>query len=186
MDEEIRHIDSLPWPAPSFTSLTPHWTSLYLSHPLVCQSTLTKCSGKSALLSPFLFHLPPLSPLLLLLPSFIYLFCVKTKNKRKKTKKNVLCSLLTWKLLFYTKSRLGFLFSNIWMLEVLYWRKKTQNIIIIISIVLQLYIMYSHFLSGTWNKHAEYAFTLFSSFLFFWLSPVWYLHGTGKWLLHAF
>lgn len=57
MDEEIRHIDSLPWPAPSFTSLTPHWTSLYLSHPLVCQSTLTKCSGKSALLSPFLFLL---------------------------------------------------------------------------------------------------------------------------------
>lgn len=75
--------------------------------------------------------------------------------------------MLTWKLLFYTKSRLGFLFSNIWMLEVLYWRKKTQNIIIIISIVLQLYIMYSHFLSGTWNKHAEYAFTLFFSFLFF-------------------
>lgn len=91
MDEEIRHIDSLPWPVPSFTSLTPHWTSLYLSHPLVCQSTLTKCSGKSALLSPFLFHLPPLSPpLLLLLPSFIYLFCVKTKNKQKKTKKSPL------------------------------------------------------------------------------------------------
>lgn len=69
--------------------------------------------------------------------------------------------MLTWKLLFYTKSRLGFLFSNIWMLEVLYWRKKTQNIINIIHrIVLQLYSMYSHFLSGTWNKHAEYTLLL--------------------------
>lgn len=97
------------------------------------------------------------------------------------------CSLLTWKLLFYTKSRLGFLFSNMWMLEVLYWRKKTQNIIIIISIVLQLHI-YSHFLSGTWNKHAEYAFTLFSLFLFLFPSPVWYLHGTesGSFMLFNF
>jgi len=78
------------------------------------------------------------------------------------------------------------------MLEVLYWRKKTQNIINIIRIVLQLYSMYSHFLSGTWNKHAEDAFTLFSLVFCFLLVFVvgmlsaWKQEGLHQWILHAF
>ena len=163
MDEEIRHIDSPPGNVPSFTSLALHCTSLYLSlSPIVCQSTLTKCNGIPALLSPSSSSSSSSSST----PTFYLPFLCKKKKKRKKKikldKKMSFVSLLTWKLLFYTESRLGFLFSNIWMLEVLYWRKKktkknnkTQNIIIIIRIVLQLYSMYSHFLSGTWNKHAE-------------------------------
>lgn len=126
MDEEIRHIDCMLQTHPLLNILHP---SVYLStslSPLVCQSTLTKCNSKPALLSP------TSSSALSILS--VYFLC-KNKRKEKETnnnKKNVLCSLLTWKLLFYTKSRLGFLFSNIWMLEVLYWRKKKQNIIMII------------------------------------------------------
>lgn len=67
-------------------------------------------------------------------------------------------------------------------------KKKTQNIIIIIRIVLQLYSMYSHFLSGTWNKHAEEMlwlcfpcfFFVVLFYFFLYLSSICYLHGTGR------
>lgn len=66
--------------------------------------------------------------------------------------------------------------------------KKKHNIIIIIRIVLQLYSMYSHFLSGTWNKHAEEMlwlcfpcfFFVVLFYFFLYLSSICYLHGTGR------
>lgn len=68
------------------------------------------------------------------------------------------------------------------MLEVLYWRKNTEYYYYHTHCPPAIqYSMYSHFLSGTWNKHAEYMLLLcFPCFFVLYLSSICYLHGTGR------
>lgn len=65
--------------------------------------------------------------------------------------------------------------------------ENTQNINMIIRIVLSYTVQYvSHFLSGTWNKHAEYTLLLRFCFLFVCFVFVsCYLHGTGRFASHG-
>lgn len=130
------------------------------------------------------YHPPPSPPPLPFPPQhFIYLFCVK--KKRKKIKQDKKMSFVPcWLESFFFIQRVDWDFyfpiSECWKYCI---GEKTQNIIIIIRVVLQLYSMYSHFLSGTWNKHADICFYfvfLVFGYVFLYLSSIRYLHGTGR------
>lgn len=87
---------------------------------------------------------------------------------------------------FIQRVDFGFLFSTIWMLEVLYWKNWPIILIhIVIAALTTICILIS-----LWhlNKHAEtmLLFSLLSFFFFFKLSWICYLHGTGRLMLLNF
>lgn len=144
----------------SLPSSLPPSEPLSTSHPLY-----VKAHSLSATVNlPSCYHPspPPLS-------HFIYLFCAKTKKlKQKKIMFFVPCWLESFFFIQRVDWDFYFPISECWK----YCIGEKNNNIIITCIVLWLYIMYSNFLSGTWNKTAEYAFFFFSFFFVIVISDV--------------